>query len=298
MTPASRPAIAREIASQPGVWRRAADLAAGKAALPGRGERVAVAGCGTSLYMAQAYARHREDAGHGETDAFPASELPGGRRYGVLVALSRSGTTTEVLRLLESRPARRTLAITATGGSPVTDLADETVVLDFADEDSVVQTRFATASLALLRASTGDDLDPVIADGARALEAVLPAPEDTGHFVFLGRGWVTGLAREAALKLQETAGAWAEAHPSMEYRHGPISVAGRTSFVWSLDPLDASLRDQVLGTGATIRSAELDPMAELVLVQRTALERALAAGLDPDHPRGLERSVVLSDEPR
>lgn len=65
-----------EIASQPECWRRAAALAASHApALPRQGERVAITGCGTSWFMAQAYAWLREDTGHGETDAFPASEI-------------------------------------------------------------------------------------------------------------------------------------------------------------------------------------------------------------------------------
>jgi fructoselysine-6-P-deglycase FrlB-like protein len=34
-------------------------------------------------------------------------------------------------------------------------------------------------------------------------------------------------------------------------------------------------------------------MAELVLIQRMAVELAEARGLDPDHPRHLTRSVVL-----
>jgi fructoselysine-6-P-deglycase FrlB-like protein len=46
-------------------------------------------------------------------------------------------------------------------------------------------------------------------------------------------------------------------------------------------------------TGATIVSEGSDPMAELVLIQRLAVELAEARGLDPDHPKHLTRSVVL-----
>ncbi|MYV71530.1 sugar isomerase, partial [Streptomyces sp. SID2131] len=63
-----------EIASQPATWRQAArTLPRHVAALPRRGERVAVVGCGTSWFMALAYAELRESGGHGETDAFAAS---------------------------------------------------------------------------------------------------------------------------------------------------------------------------------------------------------------------------------
>src|SRR5918997_2413277 len=89
-----------EIASQPDCWRRAADLASRSEGLPRAGERVAVVGCGTSWFMAMAYAALRERAGHGETDAFQASEFPAARRYDRVVAITRSGTTTEVVDLL------------------------------------------------------------------------------------------------------------------------------------------------------------------------------------------------------
>jgi fructoselysine-6-P-deglycase FrlB-like protein len=43
-----------------------------------------------------------------------------------------------------------------------------------------------------------------------------------------------------------------------------------------------------------VREAQLDPLAELVLAQRLAVAIAEAKGLDPDHPRHLTRSVVLT----
>src|ERR671923_761528 len=105
---------AAEIASQPELWPRAAELAVEAAdVLPARGARTCVVGCGTSLFIAQAWAALRERAGHGETDAFAASELPDGRRYDVLVAISRSGSTSEVLHALRQGIAARTLTITA-----------------------------------------------------------------------------------------------------------------------------------------------------------------------------------------
>ncbi len=59
--------------------------------------------------------------------------------------------------------------ITADTSTPIVDAADEIIALDFADERSVVQTRFATSTLALLRASLGQDMLPVAADAERAL---------------------------------------------------------------------------------------------------------------------------------
>src|SRR5690348_15872143 len=91
--------VKAEIASQPDCWSHASKLAGGRG-LPTRGERVAVVGCGTSWFMGMAYASLREQSGEGETDVFQASEFPYGRRYDRLVAITRSGTTTEIIQLL------------------------------------------------------------------------------------------------------------------------------------------------------------------------------------------------------
>jgi fructoselysine-6-P-deglycase FrlB-like protein len=115
--------------------------------------------------MAQSYAALRESAAQGQTDTFTPSEMPLGRTYDRVLAITRSGTTTEVLDLLGRVRGRvPTAAITATPATPVIDVADAVAVVDFADERSVVQTRFATTTLALLRALLGHDLAPVAAD--------------------------------------------------------------------------------------------------------------------------------------
>jgi fructoselysine-6-P-deglycase FrlB-like protein len=285
-----------EISSQPQMWRQVADLlpqVAGR--LPARGERVAVIGCGTSYFIAQAVATARETAGQGETDAFVASEMPAGRPYDLVVAISRSGTTTEVVRCLRSLPpGARSLAVSAVPDTPVVQAAGDAILLPFADETSIVQTRFATTALALLRAHVGYDLTPAIESAQEQLEQALPAdPAEFEHFVFLGHGWTIGLASEAALKFREAGQAWAEAYPAMEYRHGPISVAGPGTLVWLIGVSDPDLVRDVRATGATVVAREVDPMAELVMLQRGAVALAEAKGLDPDNPQHLTRSVVL-----
>lgn len=287
-----------EIRSQPGVWRRAASRAAELSALlPSPGGRLAVVGCGTSYFVAQAFAAAREARGQGETDAFPASEMPMGRRYDGMLAISRSGTTTEVARLIRAQRGRQPIvAVTAVRDTPVFEAADAVVLLDFADERSVVQTRFATGTLALLRAVLGENVETAAGDGERALALTPPATgPDHSHFVFLGCGWTVGIANEAALKMREAAGAWAESYPAMEYRHGPISIAGPGSAVWAFGDVPGDVVRDVEATGATVVRNELDPLAQLILAQRTAVARATAAGRDADHPHQLTRSVVLED---
>ncbi|MFF5113129.1 SIS domain-containing protein [Streptosporangium sp. NPDC000509] len=285
--------VLKEIADQPACWRQALDLgAASPAGLPETGERVAVIGCGTSLYMAQAYAVLRERSGQGETDAFPASELPA-RRYDRLVAITRSGTTTEVLRVLDAAGDVPTAAVTADPATPVTGLAKTVIALEFADERSVVQTRFATSALALLRAHLGEAPADLAAQAETALTTPLPEGAiSRRQFTFLGSGWTNGLAQEAALKLREAALAWSEAYPAMEYRHGPISVADENSLVWFFGGQERLL-DDVARTGALTTATTLDPLADLIRAQRLAVELARSRGLDPDNPRNLTRSVIL-----
>jgi fructoselysine-6-P-deglycase FrlB-like protein len=302
--------VKAEIASQPDCWTRAGKLA-DSPGLPLPGERVAAVGCGTSWFMAQAYAALREQAGQGETDAFQASEFPRGRQYDRIVAITRSGTTTEVLDVLAATRGRTTV-ITADGTQPAATLAAEAVVLDFADERSVVQTRFATSALALLRAHLGEDPDRMAGDAEVAVRLPLPVdPSVIEQITFLGRGWTVGLAAEAALKCREAAGFWAEAYPAMDYRHGPIAIAAPRRVVWAFGEIPPGLPDEVEATGAAFvhsrhhgghgalgrwcgGRAPLDPMADLIVAQRVAMQLAAGRGLNPDEPRNLRRSVVLT----
>ncbi len=293
---------AAEIATQPSCWRRAAEAAADFDGLPKPGERVAVTGCGTSWFMALAYAALREAAGQGETDAFASSEFPVGRPYDRIVAITRSGTTTEVLELLARvRGSVPTTAITGDPKTPVMEAADAVAVLDFADEESVVQTRFATTALAFLRAGLGEVAGvKSVAEAAVDAELAItePLPDEVlsaEQWTFLGRGWTYGLALEAGLKMREAAGAWTEAYPAMEYRHGPISITGPGRVAWMFGALPEGLAGDVARVGGhLVARQEADPMADLIRAQRLAVAIAESKGYDPDRPRNLTRSVILA----
>ncbi len=293
--------LALETFTQPDDWARAVtrvpDL---KGVLPRTGERVATIGCGTSWFMGQAYAARRESLGLGETDAFAASEHRLARGYDRVVLISRSGTTTEVIEVLDWLRADGTphVAFVATPGTPIAEAAAGLVLMDDVDEQSVVQTRFATTTLALLRASLGDDLAPAI-EQARAVltedaATVLGPVADAEQVTFLGHDWSIGLANEAALKLRESAQFWSESYPAMEYRHGPISIAAPGRAVWAFGNVPPGIAEQVAATGAHFEHRDIDPLAELVRVHRLCLAKAERAGIDPDAPRNLTRSIVLA----
>lgn len=285
-----------EVLSQPEIWEQVVDLHSSVAhQLPAKGERVAFVGCGTSWFVSMSAAVLRESKGLGESDAFTANEFPLNRKYDRIVAITRSGTTSEVIELLEKLAGQNTVVITAVADSPCAEIAKEAIVLDFADEQSVLQTRYATSVLALLRTHFGEDLTGAIADCRQVLAQELDAElVASTQITFLGTGWTVGLAHEAALKTRESSQYWAEAYPAMDYRHGPISIAEPGRSVWVFGDVPAGLEKDVAKTGAKFVHLELDPMASLVMAQRIALAITESKGLNADTPRHLSRSIVLS----
>lgn len=286
-----------ELATQPQMWAQAIDLPAETMALlPQAGEKVLVIGCGTSYYIGDSYAYLRNDANIGRTRAAIPTELNWVDDDEHIVVISRSGTTSDVIEIVEQYKDTHTItAILGDVATPLGELCDRIVHLGFADEKSIVQTRFATTVLTTLRASIGQIPDTLIGDAEAALAAELPMdPADIKHVVFLGHRWSVGLAYEAALKLRESAGAWTESYPVWEYQHGPISCAGPGSLVWVLGDVPEVVAADVLATGAVLHGATLDPQASLVMAHRLAVALALIAGRNPDTPPFLNRSVLAT----
>ena len=283
-----------EISSQPEIWRQVASFAPDVIGqLPQKGERVAAVGCGSSWFMSQAYAGLRESLGFGETDFFTALEFPFDRKYDRIVAISRSGTTTETRELLQQSKIP-SVSITAVPDSPIAKLSTSAIVMPFADEQSVVQTRWATAALGLLRMSLGFDLLSIVKDAELAIDENISGLLDVEQITFIGNGWTIGLAQEAALKTREAAQFWSEAYPSFDYRHGPMSIAQKGRAVWAFGPIEPKLVEEIKATGAYFESNDLDPMAQLIKAQRVAIALGKKRGLNPDEPRGLTRSVILN----
>lgn len=286
-----------EIDSQPAIWCRAIDghVETATQLLTLRGARMLVLGCGTSAFVAESFAALRESAGFGMTDAAYASEPWPWRDYDAVIVISRSGTTTEVIQALDGLPdGVRTIAVTGVADSPIAERADDVLLLDFADEESVVQTRFPTTFLMLARAAFGEDVSGLPDQAAAALAQPLGIDvANHSHFVYLGSGWTYGLAQEAALKIREAAQAWAESYPLLDYRHGPVAVAGPGTVVWIIGSAEQNLIDDIASTGATVIVGGNDPLVQLARAQQLAVAIAEHRGLNPDRPRNLTRSVVL-----
>lgn len=214
---------------------------------------IILTGCGTSFYLAQAGAVVLADILGIRSFAAPASEIflfP--KIYTdqntVLIAFSRSGTTTEVLKAVEvsHRRGAKVLAISCRDKSPLINSADVSLVAINAEDKSVVQTRSFTTmytmllSLAAILGRRFDLIEElsVLPDFAeqtffrtKPLMENLAQNEDLHFFVFLGSGHNYGLACGAMLNLKETTLSHTEAYHFLEFRHGPFSMVNRSTLV-------------------------------------------------------------------
>ncbi|WP_369227384.1 hypothetical protein AB5J52_43785 [Streptomyces sp. R39] len=76
---------------------------------------------------------------------------------------------------------------------------------------------------------------------------------------------------------------------------GTSCFMAQAAATWMFGPAPAGLAEQVGATGGGLWiQGTLDPLAGLVRAQRLAVVVAAARGLDPDRPRHLTRSVILT----
>jgi hypothetical protein len=258
-------------------WRRASALAPEHSlALPFVGEHVAVIGTGLAGGVARAYAALREEAAQGLTDAPEPDDLPR-RRYDRTVLLSHAGDEPALVEAVEWLRSEAILAI-AVGpppGSPLDELAGVTVPLAAVAGSDRPDAAHALTSLAVLRHHLLGET--AAGDAARAARTGLPHVTGVRRWVFVGRRWTLGLAETAARAFRRR-GVDALAGPPSALAAGDLGAPDRTTFVWWFDADDAVVDE---GDDApALRTAALDPAAELVLALR------LADGLDERYTDG------------
>ncbi len=338
----------REILEQPEAWSAA--IWSFDAATPSldrlfqeRGpEEVIFMGCGSSYYLSLTAAAAFQQLGGVRARAVPASEIlqfpgsvfvPGARP--LMVASSRSGTTTETLHALEAARRRgiATLSLTCTHRSPLARQADLCILSPKGRESSLVMTKSFSSLLLLglllaahrtrsraLRA----ELRRLPTLGRRVVKVALAIAVDLGaaasRFVFLGGGPAHGIAWEAMLKMTEMAQRPAVAFHPLEFRHGPIAMAGPGSLAVLFGTragarLEADLVKDLRRRGAMVmniqdgwrgvREADVDVdlnvhmsdearcLLYVLFAQALAYHRSVGAGLDPDRPAQLARVVHL-----
>jgi glucosamine--fructose-6-phosphate aminotransferase (isomerizing) len=325
-----------EILSQPQSWaaalKRCEELAERWTATIQTADVTVYVGCGTSYYLAQAAAAADRAISRRRAFALPASELllyddihirtDANTR---LVLISRSGTTTEVVRVAERFAGRSNtplVAVTCRSESTLAKAVENAFTFDDAFDRSIVMTRsFSTMLLALIRfahesAAISGRLSNLEAAGERVLKDAAPlaqrlAQRGLQRFVFLAQGPLYGIAQEASLKMKEMSLSTSEPFHSLEERHGPKSVVDATTLVVVLTSertarWENALIEELRSLGATCLTVgeggqttgehigfdtALDVFNRLPVYilpcQLLALEQARNKGVDPDHPRAL-----------
>ncbi|MCL5428847.1 MAG: SIS domain-containing protein [Chloroflexi bacterium] len=249
----------QEILSQPETWRETlhqltSNSHSGKLRIQDY-ERILCIGCGSTHYLSIWAARLLQVHTQVECQAQPSSEIlfhpeMGGSkdRKTLLVAISRSGQTSETIeavRTFKSRGAGDCLAITCYPESDLSSLADHVIGVPAAQEQSVAQTRSFTNMMlgvsSLIQGSPSPKLAREFGEaGAQLLEGNSSVAVDLGRdakmqrFFYLGSHSQYGLASEAMLKMKEMSLSYSEAYHFMEFRHGPMSMINEESVVLAL----------------------------------------------------------------
>jgi glutamine---fructose-6-phosphate transaminase (isomerizing) len=328
-----------EILSQTDAWAEALQVAR-NAPLPRAAdhEYVLFTGCGSTYYLCLSAAALYQELTGRTARAVPAGELllnpqvvapPSGTRP-LLVAISRSGATTETVRAVEQFKASQAgrVIVISNHQDALALLADIAIQIPKGREESVAQTRsFASMYVAACvlctrmagRSDLVDSMSALPETGRRLLRNCGPIAERTGadltfdRFYFLGSGIRYGLASEANLKMKEMTLTHSEPFHFLEFRHGPMSMVGPTAVAVGLLSEKnrahevAVLNDvKALGTSVlTLAESDADVVFQsgipesvrgvlyLPALQLMALERAVAKGLNPDRPQNLTAVVRL-----
>ncbi|MHB1988207.1 MAG: SIS domain-containing protein [Acidimicrobiales bacterium] len=247
----------------------------------------------------------------------------------VVIAVSQSGRTPEVTRVLEgaATSGARTIAITNAPESPLAATADIVIALGVGEEKAVPATKTVTAEIAvfaMIAQAIGDigiaerhwdalpdQVSAALADPAPCQELAAWAIGTNDRFATVARGYLYGAAAECALKVQETTSILATAFSGADLRHGPVAMASSGvpilafvhpgpaaadmhSLIQHLNRQTASVR--VLGpvpgssVGWSAAAPEaLAPILAVVRSQQLVLELARRLGKDPDFPEGLTK---------
>lgn len=332
----------QEITTQPAAWEDA--LAAYAKAAPDIIEswqtvapnQVIFIGCGSTHFLSQAAAALLQQTTGIPARACPASELllfdktvvadPGNT---LLVAVSRSGTTTETITAVshfQRQGGAAVWAITCYPDSPLAQMADIVLPTTAAQEQSIAQTRSFASMMVMAQALAahlgGEEwtrLHELVEHGRNLITQTAPimqqlaARQELVRFTFLGSGSQYGIANEAMLKMTEMSLTVANAFHFLEYRHGPMSMANEeTAVIGLLSPAAATHEQQVLDEMATKGTATLAlspnggdiklpadlpawayPVLYLPPMQLLGYYRAISKSLDPDNPRNLTAVVYL-----
>ena len=352
----------KEIHDQPeGCQRTIAayvDALTARAAMPGdidfkALERIQIVACGTS-YIAGVIGKYLiEQLADLPVDVEIASEFryrqPALRPGSLVIAMSQSGETADTLAALRYCKAKGMKSAVVVNAQESTMAREVDVVwpIHCGPEIGVASTKAFTAqvsvmiALAVAAAKARGMIDA--AEEQRMVKVMLEAPrliaeaiglEDAlkeiafdiakaRDVLFLGRGPMSALALEGALKLKEISYIHAEGYAAGELKHGPIALVDDQTPIIILAPYDsyfeksASNMSEVMARGGqvvfitdpegakhapagarvVVTAPASDPLVSTLVmsapIQLLAYHVAVVKGADVDQPRNLAKSVTV-----
>jgi len=352
----------KEIHDQPEGCQRTisayVDALTARAAMPGdidfkALERIQIVACGTS-YIAGVIGKYLiEQLADLPVDVEIASEFryrqPALRPGSLVIAMSQSGETADTLAALRYCKAKGMKSAVVVNAQESTMAREVDVVwpIHCGPEIGVASTKAFTAqvsvmiALAVAAAKARGTIDA--AEEQRMVKVMLEAPrliaeaialEDSlkeiafdiakaRDVLFLGRGPMSALALEGALKLKEISYIHAEGYAAGELKHGPIALVDDQTPIIILAPYDsyfeksASNMSEVMARGGqvvfitdpqgakhapagarvVVTAPASDPLVSTLVmsapIQLLAYHVAVVKGADVDQPRTLAKSVTV-----
>ncbi|WP_304177936.1 glutamine--fructose-6-phosphate transaminase (isomerizing) [Phenylobacterium aquaticum] len=316
-------------------------------------ERIQIVACGTS-YIAGMIGRYLiEQLADLPVDVEIASEFryrtPSIRAGSLVIAMSQSGETADTLAALRYCQERgmKSAAIVNATESTIAREVDVVWPIHCGPEIGVASTKAFTAqvsvmiALAIAAAKARGRIDAT--EEERLVKVLLGAPrllaeaiglEDAikdiaaevskaRDVLYLGRGPMSALALEGALKLKEISYIHAEGYAAGELKHGPIALVDDLTPIIILAPFDswfeksASNMSEVMARGGqvifitdpdgarhapagakvVVTAPSSDPLISALVmsvpIQLLAYHVAVHKGADVDQPRNLAKSVTV-----
>jgi glucosamine--fructose-6-phosphate aminotransferase (isomerizing) len=334
----------QEILSQPKVWSAALQIINAQFDQlndffrRGAYTSILFTGCGSTYYLSLAGASLMQELAGISTYGLPASEVWLNRSAiksthgrNLLVAVSRSGETTETIRACEIFKQRKLgdiLGVSCYPGSSLTQLGETNLVFPDSREESVAQTRsfstlyLACVALGIIAGGKTEDLKQLVnlpeacnrlLDHYQEQALSIGQEPELERFYFLGSGLRYGLASELSLKMKEMSLSHSEPFHFLEFRHGPKSMVNTHTLIIGLlsgtqGKFEKQVLDEMKAHGARVislgdREAEFNFQTNLPEAmysplylpfgQLVAYSRAINRGLNPDQPTNLSAVVKL-----
>ena len=305
-------------------------------------DQILFTGCGSTYYLSLAAASLYQELTGNTARAISGGELllnpqiiyrnntHGNKNKILLVANSRSGTTTETLRAVQNfrMQKRGDVLVIGNYNEELSKYADYQIIITKGQEESVAQTRsftsmYVATTMFCARMAGRQDLMKEMTTLPKIGNNLIKEYETTARmvgedlrfdrFYFLGSGIRYGVACEVNLKMKEMSLTHSEPFHFLEFRHGPKSMVNENTVVVGLlsdtnSGYERDVLNEIAGLGGkviTVADSDADisfrsnipeqvrTVLYLPVLQLMSYYRSLAKGLNPDKPNNLTSVIKL-----